>query len=229
MDWRYNTIWYEQLPVNTWKVFELKPGQTELHGALGRRYVSVDGFKPRSHSLTDLVGVDEAIYFYLVHSNIRSFDGIANNGPIKRLETHHCVKLEDGTGLLELRDSLEWLHINTSKKFCFPDVHHLKNLKVLCLNSCGALPSLDFLYELPGLVDFRFVNTVVMDGDLTPLVEHPSLVSAGFLNKRHYNLSDEEVKSHLAARNQNARIYAYNGQWETYRYRGLGDSGVRSA
>lgn len=229
MDWRYNTLWHDQLPAGAYKHVDLKPGQVKVDGAVGVQYVVIGGFKPKSHALADLVGVEEAIYLELIHSNIRSLEGIGKCGPIKRLEAHHCVKLEDGAALLDLRESLEWLHIDMSKKFSFPDIHHLKNLKVLCLNSCGALENLKFLYELPSLLDFRFVDTNVVDGDLTPLLDHPSLVSAGFLNKRHYNLSEREVKAHLAGREEEACSYVYKGQWETFTYWALGEPDGRVA
>ncbi len=222
MDWRYNTLWHDQLPAGSYEHFHLKPGQVKVDGSPGSKYVLIDGFKPKSGTLTDLVGVEDAIYFELIHSNIKTFEGIAKCGPIKRLEAHHCVKLEVGAALLEIGDSLEWLHINTSRKFHFPNIHQLKNLKVLCINSCGPLESLAFLHELPSLLDFRFVDTNVLDGDLSPLLQHPSLVSVGFLNKRHFNLSKKEVEAHLAGRKQKACAYVHKGQWETFTYHGLG-------
>lgn len=221
MDWRYNTIWQDRLPAGAWGAFYLKPKQVQLEGGAEKQYFYIDGFKPKSNSLTDLVGVEGAVYLELIHSNILGFDGIGAFGPIRRLEVHHCVKLEDSAGLLELQQNLEWLHINTSRKFSFLDIHLLKNLKVLCLNSCGALESLKFLRKLPNLLDFRFVDTNVLDGDLTPLIEHPSLVTVGFQNKRHYNRTRGEIDEHFRARAEQECVYVYNGQWRTHTYRKL--------
>jgi len=77
---------------------------------------------------------------------------------------------------------------------------------------------------MPNLLDFRFVGTNVIDGDLQPLFEHPSLVSVGFLNKLHYNYDEKEVEAHFADRGEKARIYVHKGPYRTFTYRGVGDA-----
>lgn len=67
----------------------------------------------------------------------------------------------------------------------------------------------------PELRDFRFVNTSIVDGDLTPLMSHPTLVNAGFLNKRHYNYKAEHVDSHLLLRKAKAEVWVSKGQFFT--------------
>ena len=63
------------------------------------------------------------------------------------------MKLENDFGLGRLKDSIEFLHINTSKKFKFTDeLLELKKLKVLCLNACGPIDNLDFLKNFPNLI-----------------------------------------------------------------------------
>ena len=66
--------------------------------------------------------------------------------------------------------SLPKIQINTSKKFSpKKDFFELRNLKVLCLNACGPLDNLRFLKQMPNLLDFRFVDTKIVDGDLTAI------------------------------------------------------------
>jgi hypothetical protein len=92
-----------------------------------------------------------------------------------------------------LKDKIEFLHINQSKKFKFTDeLLELKKLKVLCINSCSPVDNLDFLKHFPNLIDFRFVDTNVLDGNLNPILEHPTIRTVGFLNKKHYNYKDEK-------------------------------------
>jgi len=43
-------------------------------------------------------------------------------------------------------------------------------------------------------MDFRFVNTNVLDGNLTPIVDHTTIKSVSFINKRHYNVKDDEME-----------------------------------
>lgn len=95
----------------------------------------------------------------------------------------------------------------------------LKKLSVLCLNNCGAISDLSFLKYFPKLIDFRFVDTNILDGNLTPIIEHPTIRTVGFLNKRHYNLKDDQVDCKLASKAKNEYChFAYKGQYSTKRY-----------
>lgn len=134
---------------------------------------------------------------------------------------HSCIKLENDLGLSVLEDTLEFLQINTSKKLQSVDeISRLKNLKTLRLNNCGTLKNLDFLKELPDLIDFRFVDTNVLDGDLSPIIEHPALRSVGFLNKRHYNYTDKGIDAILKAKSDTEyKDFVYKGKYETFKYK----------
>jgi hypothetical protein len=82
------------------------------------------------------------------------------------------------------------------------------------------LESLRFLKKFPNLIDFRFVNTNVLDGDLTPLIEHPTIRSVGFLNKRHYNYSDDQIDLELKLKSNEAyEDFVYKGEYETSKYK----------
>ncbi|MCP1191464.1 hypothetical protein NKR17_20790 [Priestia flexa] len=140
---------------------------------------------------------------------------------LKRLELHYCTKLQNGDGLSSLADTLEYLHIDQSKKFIpNKDLFSLKNLRVLCLNSCGNLENLHFLNQFPNLVDFRFVDTNVLDGDLSPILEHPTIRSVGFLNKRHYNIKRDKMEALLKDKNDGEEFETIIkfGKYETSRY-----------
>lgn len=90
---------------------------------------------------------------------------------IKRLELIRCHKLESDSGLEDVAVSLRRLGINHSRRFKVGhDLRSLQNIEVLCLNSCGELEDLEFLHDFPRLIDFRFVDTNVRSGDLTPLL-----------------------------------------------------------
>jgi hypothetical protein len=151
---------------------------------------------------------------------IKNFDGIEKFSNLKRLELHYCVKLENDFGLSRLKDSIEVLHINTSKKFKFTDeLLRLKKLKVLCLNACEPIDNLDFLKAFPNLIDFRFVDTNILDGNLKPILEHPTIRTVGYLNKKHYNYNDEKLKLELEKKfDSEYKTTVYKGQYLTYRY-----------
>ena len=220
MNWTYNTIWTEQLPAGEFRNVTCRNTKDSLVEHISGSYFMVNGFKPKDKCFDCYPAINTATYLECNLSNVRSFKGISKLGPIKRLELHYCTKLERDDGLSELKDEIEWLHINQSKKF-FPseDIRSLKKLKVLCLNYCAPLENLTFLSAFPELVDFRFVGTDVLDGNLAPLFEHPTLLNAGFLNKRHFNRTEKEADAFFGARSESKKEWFYKGDFSTFRYK----------
>ena len=220
MNWTYNTIWTEQLPPGEFQNVKCENTKAGLSEHIPGSYFMVSNFKPKDRCFDNFPAITTAIYLELNLSNIHSFRGISRLGSIKRLELHYCTKLERDEGLSELKDDIEWLHINQSKKFAMvKDLVSLKKLKVLCLNACAPVENLQFLKEFPKLVDFRFVDTNVLDGDLTPLLEHPTLLNAGFLNKRHYNLKESEAGEYFGKKSELEKDWVHKGKFRTYRYK----------
>jgi hypothetical protein len=223
VDWRYNTIWFEQIPKEQTAVVNFNESKTARPDLSGVNYFFGRSFKSASANFEDFPASDSLNYVHLTLSNVTSFSGIHRARNLKRLELMHCYKLETDAGLGLLSGSLEWLHVDQSKKFtCGNELSKLTNLRVLCLNDCAPIPSLDFLELFPKLLDFRFVNTKVEDGNLEPILAHPSLCSVGFLNKRHYSHKDSEIDRLLKPKKAAAIELAHKGRFETYRYLSLG-------
>lgn len=222
MDWRFNTIWFEQLEQD--KIFQKDFKEniiaTENKDFDNAEYAIIWHLKEKLKSFDNLSKNDNLSYLELNWANIKNFDGIEMFSSLKRLELHYCVKLENDFGLSKLKDSLEFLHINTSKKFKFTDeLLQLKKLKVLCLNACGPIENLEFLKYFPKLIDFRFVDTNVLDGNLKPIIDHPTIRTVSFLNKKHYNYKYEKLKIDLEKKFDNDyKTIVYKGQYLTYRY-----------
>lgn len=221
MDWRYNTIWFEQLEQGDFftKDFKENSISTDNKDFGSAKYAILWYLKRKLGSFDNLSDSDILLYLELNWANIIDFTGIGKFNNLKRLELHSCVKLESDNGLSQLGDSIEFLHINQSKKFKFDhELCELKKLKVLRLNSCGPIESLDFLSRLPNLVDFRFVNTNVLDGNLNPILEHPTIRSVGFFNKRHYNLKEDKLTLELGNKfSEEHKTFAYKGDYSTFR------------
>jgi hypothetical protein len=114
-----------------------------------------------------------------------SFGGIGRFRALKHLETHNLRELSTVADLCTLRDSLEFVSIAYSPRLEDPEAMAcLSSLRVLRLNHCRRLASLAFLDAMPRLSEFRFVGTVVEDGDLSPLLR---LDSVGFADRRGYS------------------------------------------
>lgn len=219
MDWRYNGIWFDwidadkQLKVD----FKMKGSQLQL---TNQEYLTTWYQNDKVNALSLIPASDKLLYLEINWCNLENFQGIEKYPNLKRLELHYCTKLISDQGILPLANTLEWLHINQSKKLEeVTEFDRLKELRVLCLNNCGPIPSIDFIRKLPNLIDFRFVDTNILDGDLTPLIEHPSLRNTGFLNKRHYNYSSEKIEELLDQKsNAEYKEFVYKGQFKTFKY-----------
>lgn len=222
MDWRYNTIWFEQIESGKFLNCDLKVQKLPTLDITNIEYAIFWHYKHKGLSFDTFPQSDKLLYLELNWANIKDFMGIEKLSALKRLEVHYCTKIEIDNGLSLLSDTIEYLHINQSKKLqSIDEICKLSNLKVLCLNNCGPLENLQFLKAFPKLVDFRFVDTNILDGDLTPLIEHPTIRSVGFLNKRHYNYRDEEIDSALELKSNEAyEDFAYKGEYETSKYKG---------
>jgi hypothetical protein len=222
MDWRFNTIFFEELEQDKIlkKDFKENTITTENKDFKNSEYAIIWHLKENSNSFKNLSETDKLLFLELNWANIKNFDGVEKFKNLKRLELHCCVKLENDHGLSQLNESLEFLHINTSRKFKFSnELLQLKKLKVLCLNNCGAIENLDFLNNFPNLIDFRFVNTNILDGNLKPILDHPTIRSVGFLNKRHYNYKDDQIKKELENKFRDEfKTFVHKGNFLTYRY-----------
>jgi hypothetical protein len=199
MDWRFNTIWFDQIAEGNIFHCNYKDKLFSKTKFEDVEYAITSYFRYKGRAFDLLPASDKLAFLDMSLANIKDMSGIYKFKNLKRLELHYCVKLETDKDLGLLSNNLEFLHINISKKFQFTDeLLRLKKLKVLCLNSCGPLDNLDFLNNFPKLIDFRFVDTNVLDGNLKPILEHPTIRTVGFLNKRHYNYTDDKIELELA-------------------------------
>ena len=222
MDWRFNTIWFEQINEENVFQYDLKnyPIKSDIISYNNIEYAIIWHLKKKGNPLNLLLDCKKLLYLELNWANINNFEEIVKFTNLKRLELHYCTKLETDFGLSSICNNLEYLHINHSKKFKpSAELFSLKNIKVLCLNDCGNLENLNFLKYFPKLIDFRFVNTNILDGDLNPILDHPTIKSVGFLNKRHYNFKDIEIDNELSLKiNKDFKTYLYKDKYMTFRY-----------
>lgn len=218
-NWKNNTIWFEDIPENDLLWLDYKKNKLDITKFSDKKYAVLWHYNTKNKDFSEIPINNQIVYMELNLSNCTSFKGVERIKGVKRLELHYCTKLESDAGLSALKDSIEWLHINASKKLTISsEILSLKQLKVLCLNNCGVIENLKFLEHFPNLVDFRFVDTKVIDGDLTPLLKHPSLISAGFINKRNYSHKFEYIEEVLKRKSNNRKKVIYKGEWETFRY-----------
>ncbi len=222
MNWTFNTVWFDQLPGAVFRSVDFAEPGTTATLLSGAQYLHVRSFASATRDFADFTADSSVEYVELAVGNVQSFKGISRLRSLCRLELHYCLKLETDAGLAEAPKSLRWLHVNQSRKLHLGDeLLGLSQLRVLCLNNCAPLPSLEFLASFPYLLDFRFVGTTVLSGDLAPILRHPTLCSVGFLNKRHYNMKFEEIEQRLTERRNASIEIARNGPYATFRYKAI--------
>jgi hypothetical protein len=206
--WRDNhfSVRWQKIPEaarwrGEWKEFRcLRPDDT-LRDTV--KYLFIWHHRNEDGDLGNLGVSPRLTYLELLSSNARTIGALPAG--LRRLELHRCVKLETAQGLAASCPELRYLHLNNSRKFQdLAELLKLKKLEVLCLNSCGDLPNLRFLAKLPHLRDFRFVNTNVIDGNLSPLLSLPKLEYVGTLDKKHYSHSAAEIDEAIASKRRRA-------------------------
>ena len=217
--WKNNTIWFEDITEGDIIYLDYKTNKADIIKFPEKKYAVLRHYNTKKADFSDLPINNQIEYLELNLSNFKAFVGVERINGIKRLELEYCTKLESDYGLSEIKDSIEWLAINMSRKFKISsEILHLKDLKVLSLNSCGPIENLNFLEYFPNLLDFRFVDTSVLDGDLTPILNHPSLISVGFLNKKSYSHKAEYINEVFRIKRENRKRIVCKGDWKTFRY-----------
>lgn len=221
MDWRFNTIWFDQIPKENQYHLNCKEDKLDESKFLKSEYSIIWHLKVKEKSFDRLPNSENLKFLELNWANFKELNGLDKFPDLKRLELHYCTKLETIAGIQQKSKTLQFLHINQSKKLKIDKrLFELKKLRVLCLNSCGEIENLDFLKEFPELIDFRFVDTKIISGDLSPILKHPKIRSVGFMNKRHYNFKDKELEELLSKKSNNDyRDEIYKGEYMTFKYK----------
>lgn len=149
-------------------------------------------YNPKSKSLKELSSITSLEELQISQSNIRSLEGCENFANLKKFELNYLAKLEYIDEIEKNADTLISLRFDYCKKIKNHDyVSCLRKLNLLAFDNCGEIPSIGFIRQMPNLENFIFVNTNITDGDLSPCI---GLKYVGFLNKKHYSHTREDLK-----------------------------------
>ncbi len=171
-----------------------------LFRAGGLQRLWLRGYKPKSRDLVRLEALDKLEDLSVILSPISSVRGIGALPGLKKLELSYCRMLEDISPLAGLAEVLEELEVRSCKKIAdLRFITVLQHLRKAILSDNASLPSLAFIQQMPRLEFLSFVGTTILDGDMTPCFP---LEYAGFIKKRHYSHSPEEVAEIIRTRRQ---------------------------
>lgn len=148
--------------------------------------LSIWKFKPKLKDFTVLKGCKDVEYFHFTESNIESFKGIEVFKSLIQLEGYYLPKLISLDFLNLISSQLKVLILDNCKNLKKHEtiLTNMEHLEKLILGDCGELESINFINSLDRLRFFSFVNTNVLDGNLTPILR---LEYAGFSNKKHFS------------------------------------------
>lgn len=162
-------------------------------GCKNLKILSLRKYKPRSRDLTELSSLKNLEQVDITQSPIVSLKGLAELERLQKLKLSYLSRFELIDEIANNAASLECLIFNNCRKIQNHSyVAALHNLRILAFNECGEMPSISFIKNMVSLKSFRFVDTNVLDGDMTPCV---GLEYAGFFKKRHYSHSKEEIEA----------------------------------
>lgn len=149
-------------------------------------------YKSKSEDLSELPFIPSLEKLKLLYVNATSLKGIERFPHLKNISLYRAHKLESLDDLVSLSDVLEEFDLEGKTKIV--DYHALGKLRVikrLFLSNVGDIKDLSFLETLPSLNHFVFMDSNVVDGDLSYCKKVNGWVA--FTNKKHYSMTFEEL------------------------------------
>lgn len=134
--------------------------------------------------------------------------GVTSLAKLDRFPALEALRLTMAKSLTSVKDlsgcrGLRELEIDGGKKI--QDLHatlsDCRRLERLVLMNVSDLQDVRFVEHMPALRWLNLMGTQVVDGDMTPLIEHPKLEYVVFTSKKHFSHTEAQVRSIRAQRN----------------------------
>jgi hypothetical protein len=120
----------------------------------------------------------------IIMTDINNLGGVEKFTSMKHIEIFRAPSLHT-IGALGLVPNLTEIALDTCKKIQdYDSLKKVRSLQKIILLNCGQIPSLAFVDDLHQLKFISFVETDVLDGDISHC---EGLEYVGFDDKRHYN------------------------------------------
>lgn len=159
------------------------------------RRLIIRGYSPKAGDLSELTAYPSLEYLSCTQGKLRSLNGASSIAKLKTACFHYQKCLASVADLSH--SPVETLVLDRCPKVT--DVETLtmcSALKEFFYIKCRPLQSLRFLNHMKAIEVFTFVETNVLDGDMSPLLR---LLYSGFDDKRHFSHSYKQVQEHIAA------------------------------
>ncbi len=163
----------------------LKKIYDEIHYEENEKYINISGFKKEVDLLSKCPSIVVVEWLSIVQGDIQNLDFLITYKNLKKLELYGMRKLTDISGLVNVKNTLVRLEIESCKniKNVLETVCQMDNLKELNLINF-TFDNLDWVKNLPQLEHLSLSCSNVISGDLSPVL---FINHVGIDNKRHYN------------------------------------------
>lgn len=155
-------------------------------------------FNPRSQNLATIANIARLEDLELTQTSIASLSGLETLEDLRYFEIAYSPKLKSLSTLASCATGLRELSIEKAKNIkTYDPLGSVSRLRRLKLSSCAPMKSLKWIEGLQHLDFFSFVNTNVLDGNLSHLLKLPKLRYVGTMDKRHYNYKCDDLNAHI--------------------------------
>lgn len=156
------------------------------------RKLSLWSFRPKSRDLLGLRVSDTLNELRLVKPRVDSLAGVERLAGLKSLGLYYLSKRISDYDRIASLSRLESLDLESCKGVVdYGFLRRLSALKKLMITKCSDLANVRFVDSMPHLAHFSFVDTIVSDGDLRPLLHIPYV---GFTSRRSYSHTFEQFE-----------------------------------
>lgn len=170
-----------------------------VHRCQELRRLRIWEYKPKSKHLGDLANITRLEQLEITQSNVTSLAGLETLEDLRYFTLAYAPQLASLDVLAQAGIELRELAFAHAKNIAsYQPLAALAHLRRLRLSTCAPMPNLQWTQGMNRLDIFSFVETNVVDGDLSPLLALPRLRYAGTLDKRHYNYKCDALNELLA-------------------------------
>lgn len=154
--------------------------------------LTLSGYKSGDKTIETIPPLSSLVTLNLFITNIISLVGIGRFPILKELTLFRAGRLENISGLKEIKDTLTTIEFDSCKRIRdYSNVlGELTKLKRLIIGRSASLASLSFVKSLENLEFISFVGTNIVDGDLSPTV---GIGYVGFDDRQHYSHKFSEI------------------------------------
>lgn len=145
----------------------------------------------------DLSNLNKLVYLDISEGNISDLNFLKGMPSLRTLKLSYLSKLKDVSGLMYVKDTLEELEIDSSKKIEWKEeLTRMINLRKLILGGFK-FESIEWVRCLKNLEHLSLVDSNVLNGDISPA---ESIKYVGIDNKRHYNFRFDDSSMKIVSK-----------------------------